>query len=99
MPENSVTKVDIVKKIVDQHDDWELPEIQKACDVVIDELCAAMERRDRIEIRGFGSFQVKERMERIARNPKTNLKVHVPAHVVPAFRAGKELKQKLNNET
>jgi integration host factor subunit beta len=50
----------------------------------------------RIELRGFGSFGVKLRRARHARNPKTGAPVEVAARVIPFFRAGKELRVKLN---
>ena len=52
---------------------------------------------DRIEIRGFGTFTVKQRDARIARNPKTNTSVKLEERSVPYFRAGKELKDRLNS--
>ncbi len=50
----------------------------------------------RIELRGFGSFGVKQRRARLARNPKTGATVQVAARRTPFFRAGKELRVKLN---
>ena len=58
----------------------------------------AMEREERIEIRGFGSFVVKHRRARGGRNPKTGAIVSVSAKRVPFFKVGKELRQRVNNE-
>ena len=51
--------------------------MEKAINVVLDEIVAAMARKDRIELRGFGAFSVKDRAGRIGRNPKSGVKVHV----------------------
>ena len=91
--------MDIVKKIDDQHSDWKIHDIQRAFELIIHEMSGALAEGSRIEIRGFGSFQVKERQPRLARNPKTNGKISLDSHVVPSFRAGKELKELLNNDS
>lgn len=57
----------------------------------------ALEEGDRVELRGFGSFKVKKRGERLARNPRTGESVAVPAKRVPFFKASNELKNRLNN--
>ena len=59
----------------------------------------AMEREERIEIRGFGSFVVKHRRAREGRNPKTGAMVSVSAKRVPFFKVGKELRQRVNGES
>ena len=51
---------------------------------------------DKVEIRGFGSFRIRERQGRIGRNPMTGVRVDVPAKRVPYFRPGKELKALVN---
>jgi integration host factor subunit beta len=56
----------------------------------------ALEDGDKVELRGFGSFRMKTREARIARNPKTGEKVQVDTKRVPHFRAGKELREAVN---
>ncbi|HEX6938270.1 MAG TPA: HU family DNA-binding protein [Longimicrobiales bacterium] len=56
-------------------------------------LAAAMRRGDRVNITGFGTFEVRRRAERMARNPRTGQQMRVPASKAPAFRAGKGLKE------
>ncbi|SMO68272.1 bacterial nucleoid protein Hbs [Balnearium lithotrophicum] len=58
----------------------------------------ALKKGDKIEIRGFGTFLMKERAPRVARNPKTGEKVEVPAKLVPAFKPGKDLKEATEKE-
>ncbi len=59
-------------------------------------IAAALERGDRVELRGFGAFSVRERAARIGRNPRTGEEVHVPPRRVPSFKTGKELRERLN---
>lgn len=63
--------------------------------VLIDAICGALVRRDRVEIRGFGSFGLNYRPGRMGRNPKTGEKVAVPGKWVPHFKAGKELRERV----
>jgi integration host factor subunit beta len=57
----------------------------------------SLARGDRIEIRGFGSFEVNGRPARIGRNPKTGVKVEVPVKRVPHFKMGKELRERVDS--
>ncbi len=63
---------------------------------ILDAMVNALVRGDRIEIRGFGSFSINYRPPRAGRNPKTGEKVHVPAKHIPHFKAGKELRQRVD---
>jgi len=53
---------------------------------------------DKIEIRGFGSFRTRERQARVGRNPKTGVRVEVPAKRIPYFKPSKELKDLVNED-
>ncbi|MBF0187564.1 MAG: integration host factor subunit beta [Magnetococcales bacterium] len=64
---------------------------------VLNEIGNALSRDERVELRGFGSFSVKERPSREGRNPKTGEKVMVEEKKVPFFKAGKELRQRVDN--
>ncbi len=64
---------------------------------VIANICRALAEGDKVELRGFGSFKVKERRARKARNPRTGESVDVPAKLVPYFKASNELKQRVND--
>jgi integration host factor subunit beta len=64
---------------------------------VINNICRALAEGDKVELRGFGSFKVKERRARQARNPRTGAGVFVPAKLVPYFKASNELKTRVNN--
>jgi integration host factor subunit beta len=70
--------------------------VEKAVDVVLDEIVTAMARMDRVELRGFGAFSSKNRAGRIGRNPRSGFKVEVPEKSVPVFRPSKEIGRRLN---
>ena len=63
---------------------------------ILDAVGQSLARGDRIEIRGFGSFALNHRPARIGRNPKTGEKVQVPAKYVPHFKAGKEMRERID---
>jgi integration host factor subunit beta len=65
-------------------------------DAVFSAILEALQRGDKIELRGFGSFRVRERGSRTGRNPKTGEGVVVPAKKVPYFKPGKELRELIN---
>jgi len=64
---------------------------------IIDVMSDSLRDKKRIEIRGFGSFSLNYRPPRIGRNPKTGEKVNVPEKTVPHFKAGKELRARVDN--
>jgi len=64
---------------------------------IIDMMSSSLKDKKRIEIRGFGSFSLNYRPPRIGRNPKTGEKVNVPEKTVPHFKAGKELRTRVDN--
>jgi integration host factor subunit beta len=63
---------------------------------VFDEITAALSRGERVELRGFGAFTVKHRNARTGRNPRTGEAVPVDEKAVPFFKAGKELRERVN---
>jgi integration host factor subunit beta len=63
---------------------------------ILDEIIDALSRGDRVELRGFGTFSIKERDARQGRNPRTGAKVAVTSKVVPYFKSGKEMRDRLN---
>ena len=65
-------------------------------DKTFDEVTDALVRGDRVELRGFGAFSVRQRSSRVGRNPRTGAEVRVPDKVVPYFKTGKDLRVRLN---
>jgi integration host factor subunit beta len=74
---------------------------KKSSEVVVnaffDSIVASLQRQEKIELRGFGSFKLRQRRARIGRNPKTGERVEVPAKIVPYFKPGKDLRELVNN--
>jgi integration host factor subunit beta len=68
-------------------------------DAIFDSVVRALRNGDRIEIRGLGSFRTRQRQPRVGRNPKTGVRVEVPAKRIPYFKPSKELKDLLNADS
>ena len=89
-------KSQLVLKIADRFLHIRNRAVERAVNVVLDEIVTAMARKDRVELRGFGAFSAKDRAGRIGRNPGTGVKVEVPEKNVPVFRTSKEMGKRLN---
>ena len=88
---------ELVNRLAEEHPHLPLKRVDQAVDIIFDEISSALVRGDRVELRGFGAFSVRERNARVGRNPRTGDTVHVPAKRVPFFKAGKELRMRINN--
>lgn len=73
-------------------------DVENIVNAILDEIGDALARGDRVELRGFGAFSVKNRPARIGRNPRTGEKVDVSEKYVPQFKAGKEIRDRLNRD-
>jgi len=71
-------------------------DVERVVSTVFDTITDALAEGDRVELRGFGAFSVKERDGRTGRNPRTGEPVDVPRKFVPFFKTGKELRERLN---
>ena len=69
---------------------------EKAVTTTFDTIADALSQGDKVQLVGFGSFEVKKRAARIGRNPKTKETIEIPASVVPVFKAGKALKDSIS---
>jgi len=92
-----MTKADLVEEVA------KVTELtRKDSEVIVDTLfesvIKALRVGDKLEVRGFGSFRVRQRNARVGRNPKTGEKVEVPAKRVPYFKPSKELKDLINED-
>ncbi len=65
---------------------------EKAVVAFMDEVTAALKKGDKVSLVGFGTFEVKQRAERIGRNPRTKEQITIPASKTPVFKAGKSFK-------
>jgi integration host factor subunit beta len=91
-----MTKSDLIKRLAETNPHLTQRDVEKIVSTVFDEVTEALARRDRVELRGFGAFSVRERDARTGRNPRTGAEVKVPDKVVPYFKTGKELRERLN---
>jgi integration host factor subunit beta len=69
---------------------------KRAVNAMLDEIVAALCRRDRVETRGFGVFSVRSRRTRIGRNPRNGANVAVEQKSIPFFKSGKEMRHRIN---
>lgn len=94
-----MTKADLVEQVADAIG----PGItKKDCALVVDGLLNAIKGAladgENIEIRGFGTFKVRERKSRVARNPRTGERVEVPSRLVPVFKPSKDLREQVGED-
>src|ERR1700745_1977283 len=94
-PTSTLTKADLIEEVLRI---TELPrkESETIVETIFDSIIGALQKGEKIEIRGFGSFRTRERRGRVGRNPKTGEKVEVPAKKIPYFKPSKELKDFVN---
>jgi len=90
-----MTKADLVEEVT-QLGDLTRRDGEVIVDTIFDSVIGALKAGDKIEIRGFGSFRIRQRKPRIGRNPKTGTRVDVPAKRVPYFKPSKELRDLVN---
>lgn len=93
-----MNKSDMVVKLA-QKTGMGLIEAEEIVDLMVDQMRAALTSGKRIEIRGFGSFVVKDYDGYTGRNPKTGEHITVGSKKLPAFKLGKELRDRLNGES
>jgi integration host factor subunit beta len=91
-------KSELVAKISERNPHLYQRDVEHVVNAVLEEVVSALSRGDRVELRGFGAFSVKNRPARIGRNPRTGEKVTVAEKFVPFFKTGKEMREKLNGK-
>jgi len=91
-----LNKSDLILKILESEPTLFKKDATKIVNVFFDTISNAIAKGERVELRGFGVFDVKKREARIARNPKNGDVVAVPAKKVPFFRMGKDMKDRIN---
>ena len=89
-------KSELVQMIADKNPHLYHRDVENVVNAILDEITKALATGNRVELRGFGAFSVKNRPARVARNPKTGEKVEVEEKWVPFFKTGKELRERLN---
>lgn len=91
-----MTKSELIARLAERFPQLVAKDADFAVKVILDAMTLALSQGDRIEIRGFGSFALNYRPPRVGRNPKSGDTVHVPAKYVPHFKAGKELRERVD---
>ena len=91
-----MTRSDLIAALAVRFPRLTLSDTDLSVKLLLDSMTAALARHDRIEIRGFGSFSVNYRPPRTGRNPKTGVTVAVLAKYAPHFKAGKEMRDRVN---
>jgi integration host factor subunit beta len=89
---------ELIQKIADENPHLYQRDVERIVNTVFEEVTDAMSRGDRVELRGFGAFSVKQRDSRIGRNPRTGETVQVEEKHVPFFKTGKLLRVRLNGK-
>jgi integration host factor subunit beta len=92
-----MTKSELVEKLVEAHAVLSRKESEMVVNLIFDSMCEALKKGEKVEIRGFGSFTIREREAREARNPKSGDMVKIPEKRTPFFKTGKELRERVNN--
>lgn len=91
-----MNKAELVKAMADETG-LSQKDAEKALNSFVNQVSNALEQKDKVQLIGFGTFETRERSERTGRNPQTNEEITIPASTVPAFKAGKALKDRVNN--
>ena len=91
-----MTKSELIAELASANPHLRAADVEVIVGTVFDEITAALARGDRVELRGFGAFTVKRRNARTGRNPRTGASVAVDEKAVPFFKAGKELRDRVN---
>jgi integration host factor subunit beta len=93
-----MTRSELIQKLADQNHRLSTSDMQLSIKVILDAMCNVLAKGGRIEMRGFGSFTLNYKPPRKGRNPKSGEPVMVPAKYVPHFKAGKELRERVDSK-
>jgi integration host factor subunit beta len=90
-----MTKAELVEKVASTIK-LSQKETEVIVGIILQSITESLSAGDKVELRGFGSFRIRERKPRVGRNPKSGELVEVPAKKVPFFKAGKELRERVD---
>ena len=91
-----MTKSELIAKVANENPHLFQRDVERIVTTIFDEISNALAQGDRVELRGFGAFSIKERGSRIGRNPRTGESVEVGEKFIPYFKTGKQLRERLN---
>ncbi len=92
-----MTKSELIERLAERNPHLYLRDVERIVATIFDGISSALAVGDRVELRGFGAFSVRERPPRIGRNPRTGEVVNVSKKLVPFFKAGKDIRDRLND--
>jgi integration host factor subunit beta len=93
-----MTRSQLIMQLAEQNPHLYHRDVERIVSTIFEEISAALARGERVELRGFGAFSVKQRAARIGRNPRTGEAVQVATKRLPYFKTGKELRDRLNSK-
>lgn len=91
-----MTKSELIARLAADNPHLYQRDVERIVSTIFDEITNALAQGDRVELRGFGAFSVKQRGSRTGRNPRTGATVQVDSKHIPYFKTGKQLREKLN---
>ena len=91
-----MTKSELILRLAEKNPHLYQRDVERIVSTVFEEISGALATGDRVELRGFGAFSVKNRDARTGRNPRTGEAIDIPASNQPKFKAGKALKESVN---
>ncbi|WP_276202205.1 MULTISPECIES: integration host factor subunit beta [Thioclava] len=94
----TMIRSELIAKISEDNPHLFQRDVEKIVNTIFDEITEALAAGDRVELRGFGAFSVKQRDARVGRNPRTGEAVEVDEKHVPFFKTGKLLRDRLNGQ-
>ena len=92
-----MTKAELVEKVADKIQ-LTKKQTETVVNILLNSITEALSEGDKVELRGFGSFRIRKRNPREGRNPKTGDTVQIPAKRVPFFKAGKDLREMVDDQ-
>lgn len=94
--ENEVNKSDLIREAAANDESLTQSDVQKSLEAILECIAASLEKGDPVQLIGFGTFEVRHRGPRTARNPRTGEQIQVAASSNAAFKAGAKLKARVN---
>jgi integration host factor subunit beta len=89
---------ELVQALARENPELRAEEVEQVVDIFFEEISARLAEGGRVELRGFGAFSTRQRDARKGRNPRTGEAVDVPKKLAPYFKAGKEMRERLNSD-
>lgn len=91
-----MTKSELIEMVAGRVDNFSKKDVEVIVDTLFNSMSESLARGEKVEIRGFGSFKIKHRDGRQGRNPKSGENIYIEAKKVPFFKAGKEIRERVN---